>query len=177
MLLTFIPELAARYPTGNYLEIGWGDKGFYQAKAITAGLTLRALFWPTDSVVHIVSVPRSPYLSFPTSEIRSLSLSQWQVDSLGEFLAGSFLRGDQNLAIATTDGIYGDSQFYVGVGNYYLFNTCNKWTAKGLESAGFDISTSLKLNASSIIRYIDSKESRQGCKQPNEQAAVTPGCH
>ena len=38
-------------------------------------------------------------------------------------------------------------------------NTCNKWTAKGLKSAGMDISPTFKLTADSIMDYV--KEYRQ----------------
>jgi hypothetical protein len=33
-------------------------------------------------------------------------------------------------------------------------NTCNKWTAKGLKSAGMDISPTFKLTADSIMDYL-----------------------
>ena len=51
-------------------------------------------------------------------------------------------------------GIYGDSQFYSGVGDFYLMNTCNRWTAKGLKSIGMDISPTLKLTAGSVMNYL-----------------------
>ena len=51
-------------------------------------------------------------------------------------------------------GIYGNSQFYKAKGDFHIFNTCNKWTAKGLESAGMKISTTFKLTAGSIMNYL-----------------------
>ena len=157
-LLEYIPGLKNRFPTGDYLEVGWGDKGFYQANEITAGITLRAILWPSETVVHVVTVPRSPDESFTNSEIRQLCLDQPQIESLGRFLASSFSRDKAEEIVPTRKGIYGDSQFYVGVGSFHLFNTCNKWTARGLESAGFDINTTLKLTASSILDYLDANE-------------------
>ena len=53
-----IPEMEQRFMDTPYIEFGWGDKGFYQAKETTLGLTLRAIFWPTESVVHSVAVPQ-----------------------------------------------------------------------------------------------------------------------
>ena len=55
-------------------------------------------------------------------------------------------------------GIYGDSQFYKAKGEFHIFNTCNKWTAKGLESAGMNISTTFKLTASSIMCLLVSQK-------------------
>jgi hypothetical protein len=39
-----LPQLRDRFANAPYIEFGWGDKGFYQAKEITSGLTLQAIF-------------------------------------------------------------------------------------------------------------------------------------
>ena len=38
-----VPQLVARFNQADYLEFGWGDKGFYQADKITLGLAIKAL--------------------------------------------------------------------------------------------------------------------------------------
>ncbi len=149
-----IPELAVRFKDIPYLEIGWGDKGFYQAKEITSGLTIQAIFWPTESVIHSVAVPIHIEDYFPHSKIESLCLSDSELSSLISFISNSFHKDDSGAVVPLKNGIYGDSQFYKGVGDYYLMNTCNKWTAKGLKSAGMDISPTFKLTASSIMDYL-----------------------
>jgi uncharacterized protein (TIGR02117 family) len=176
-LLEFVPGLQSRFPVGEYLEIGWGDKGFYQANEITTGITLKALFWPTETVVHVVAVPRSPNRSFPHSETRLICLDQFQIESLARFLSSSFSRDQANQIIPTRAGIYGDSQFYVGVGSFHLFNTCNKWTARGLESAGFEIDTTLKLTASSILGYLDANANPDWLQQSTLVSASQVLCH
>ena len=172
-LLEYAPALKKRFPAGKYLEIGWGDKGFYEAQEITAGITLKALFWATETVVHVVAVARSPFVSFPNSEVRQLCLDQPRIESLGRFLAGSFALDQANEIVAARKGIYGDSEFYPGVGNFHLFNTCNKWTAKGLKSAGFEINTTLKLTASSILDYLDAN-AQPGKAQQSDALPATP---
>jgi uncharacterized protein (TIGR02117 family) len=176
-LLEFVPDLKSRFPAGEYLEIGWGDKGFYQANEITSGITLKAILWPTETVVHVVAVPRSPHESFPHSEIRLICLDQSQIESLARFLSNSFSRDQANQIISTKKGIYGDSQFYVGVGSFHLFNTCNKWTAKGLESAGFEINATLKLTASSILGYLDANQNPDRAQQSDTVSAPQALCH
>ena len=153
-LLAVIPELKARFSDSQYLEIGWGDKGFYQAEEITTGFTLRAIFLPTESVVHVVAIPKSPYESFPYSKIQFLCLGDRNSSSLIRFIAGSFQSSSKSKIIELKHGIYGDSQFYKGVGKFYIFNTCNKWTAKGIKSAGFDINPTFKLTTDSIMNYL-----------------------
>lgn len=149
-----IPSLSQRFAKAGKYEIGWGDQGFYQAKEITTGLTLRAVFWPTPTVIHVVGLYKAPALSFPKSEVEKLTLSHESYSNLLEFLKSSFFFDDNSEPVSLRKGIYGDSQFYRAVGTYYLFNTCNKWTAKGLASAGFDISTFFKLSSESVISYV-----------------------
>lgn len=48
---TYLPDLEKRFGSVPFLEFGWGDKGFYQAETISAGLALQAMFWPTDAVM------------------------------------------------------------------------------------------------------------------------------
>ncbi|BAP58029.1 hypothetical protein THII_3732 [Thioploca ingrica] len=149
-----LPELKNRFGNTSYIEFGWGDKGFYQAEKVTTGLTLRALFWPSAAVIHAVAVPSSPYDYFPNSEVLAVCLTTQGYASLKKFVANSFYRDEFGHIFELKKGIYGNSQFYEGVGDYYFLNTCNKWTAKGLKSAGMNISTTFKLTAGSVMRYI-----------------------
>ncbi|MBL4826412.1 MAG: TIGR02117 family protein [Spongiibacteraceae bacterium] len=149
-----IPELKKRFSDTHYLELGWGDKGFYQAKEITAGLVVQAIFWPTKTVVHTVAVPSNVRRYFSNSDLKQLRLNGKEYSSLLQFISNSFYK-EQGSIVELKNGIYGDSQFYRGVGDYYLMNTCNKWTAKGLKSAGVDIVPTFKLTAGSVMDYID----------------------
>ncbi|MCP3869055.1 MAG: TIGR02117 family protein [Gammaproteobacteria bacterium] len=149
-----LPELEKRFGHTSYIEFGWGDKGFYQAKEITTGLVLGAMFWPTSSVVHTVAVPRDVVSYFGSSEIELLCLNDSELSSLIDFIAGSFGKNDNGELVSLSGGIYGDSQFYQGMGDYFLMNTCNKWTAKGLRSIGMDIDPGFKLTASSVVEYV-----------------------
>ncbi len=149
-----LPELERRFGQTPYLEFGWGDRGFYQANQITSGLSLRAIFWPTESVMHVVAVDEHPQHYFSGSEMHSFCLNKQHYAQLIDFIRQSFLLNNNDVSTLKA-GLYGDSQFYKGAGDYYLFNTCNKWTARGLESAGFDIVPVLKLTAGSIMSYLE----------------------
>ena len=149
-----IPGLEKRFGDIPYIEFGWGDKGFYQAKETTSGLTLRAIFWPTESVVHSVAVPQKVEEYFSNSEVAKLCLSDGELSALIGFISRSFFRDKSGNLLELQKGIYGDSQFYSGVSDFYLVNTCNRWTAKGLKSIGMDISPTLKLTAGSVMNYL-----------------------
>lgn len=158
-----LPELATRFGAPAYYEIGWGDQGFYQAQEVSVGLALSALFWSSGTVVHIVAVPESPEASFPGSQTKTLCLAAVQIEQLEKFISTSIVRDQAGHIVTLGSGIYGDSQFYAGVGRYSLANTCNMWTAKGLKSAGFDISPALKLTAGSIMNYLQNSVSPEQC--------------
>jgi len=87
-----MPELERRFGNTPYIEFGWGDKGFYQAKETTLGLTLRAIFWPTESVVHSVAVPQKVEEYFSNSEVAKLCLNDGELSALIGFISSSFYR-------------------------------------------------------------------------------------
>lgn len=149
-----LSKLKERFGNVPYIEFGWGDKGFYQAEEITSGLSLRAIFWPTESVIHAVAVPERPDVYFSNSEVVKICLSDSELSSLIMFLSNSFYKNNDGEVLELKNGLYGNSQFYTGVGDYYLMNTCNKWTAKGLKSIGMNISPMFKLSAESVMSYL-----------------------
>ena len=154
-----IPELKNRFGNVPYIEFGWGDNEFYRSEEITSGITLKAIFLPTDSVVHAVAVTRNADKHFKHSEVEKFCLEDPEFKSLVKFISNSFYRDESGNILKLNNGIYGDSQFYNAKGDFHIFNTCNKWTAKGLESAGMNISTTLKLTAGSIMSYLSNEES------------------
>ncbi|GAB3379979.1 TIGR02117 family protein [Azotobacter armeniacus] len=153
-----LPELKRRFGSAAYIEVGWGDEEFYQAQEITTGVTLRAIFWPSESVVHAVAVPTAVDEHFSNTEMARLCLTDDELRSLMSFIEGSFYKNEREEILKMKDGLYGESQFYKGVGEYHLMNTCNVWTAKGLKSAGMDISPAFKLTARSVMKAIAQTE-------------------
>jgi len=151
---TKLPKLKERFGDTPYIEFGWGDKAFYQAEEATIGIILKAIAWPTESVIHVVAVPKKANEYFLHSEVIKLCLSAAEYSSLISFISNSFYKNKQDEISQLQSGIYGNSQFYKATGHFSLLSTCNKWTAKGLESAGMDIEPTFKLTAGSIMEYI-----------------------
>lgn len=144
------PEIAKRFAAYQYLELGWGDAGFYQSESITTSLALKALLLPTESVVHIAGFNKEPFTYFNKSEIHAFAIPGEGVTHLIEYLKKSFgVKNGKLLPLGP--GLYGDSQFYRGFGRYYLWNTCNTWTAKAAHSAGIEINPIFKLTAESVM--------------------------
>jgi uncharacterized protein (TIGR02117 family) len=155
-----LPQLKTRFPDASYIEFGWGDHDFYTAKEITVSLALHSILIPTDSVMHAVALPTTPDEYFIGSEVNSLCLDTEDYMSLIDHIVSGFSRDSDGLVDELDAGIYGDSQFYTGHGNYHLFNTCNKWTAQGLAAAGLEIWPSFILRAESVMTSIDDAHAR-----------------
>jgi len=131
-----------RFGAYPWMEIGWGDEGFYTSVPTVASLTvplaLRALFRPGNpSVVHVVGLADHPRAAFPTSDIVRLQLSEAGFARLVDRVDATFAVGeDGGPADALGPGLYGPSLFYRGVGAFHLFNVCNHWIADLLDAAG-----------------------------------------
>ena len=140
-LIERVPELETDFGGVKYLEVGWGDQRFYQARDVNYGLALRAVIFPTSSVLHIVDVPDSPRHYFSGSEVVEISVPQTGYEELLDFVAGSFSRNSSNDVMKLGRGLYGKSRFYRAEGRFHAFNTCNTWVAKAIGATGYPIST------------------------------------
>ena len=153
-LLDRFPQLRQRFGQAPYLEVGWGDGAFYQADEISWVLGARAALWPTDTVLHLVAVPRAPAEYFAASDVVALCLTDTQYERLRRFVSQSFQIDYRGVLAELGPGLYGQSRFYRADGRFHLFNTCNKWTAKGLKSAGYELVPFTKLTATSVMDWL-----------------------
>lgn len=143
------------FKSARYLEIGWGDAAYYQAKEISFWLSMRAAFWPTDSVLHVVALENDPLVHFSESKVVALELSKAGFVRLVEFIDKSFALDENGKIIRLGSGLYGKSSFYRAEGTFYLFNNCNDWSADAVRSSGFPISTFYVLTAGNLIYQLE----------------------
>ena len=133
-----LPE-KADFPYATYLEMGWGDAGFYQAEDITTSLAVRALLTPTPSVVHLAGFRDTPETMFPHSTVMALPVSDAGMLRLLEGMHAGIARDGRPRAPVLRQGLYSHSAFYPGVGEYSLLHTCNHWAADRLAEAGIPL--------------------------------------
>lgn len=125
------------FPSVNYLEIGWGDAGYYQASKISLGLIMRASFWPTPSVLHVAGFDTPVAQYFKDSQVVEVQISEKGMRALVMFIVGYFQTDDEGNAMPIGRGLYGTySSFYKSKTYYYLPKTSNTWTARALRSTG-----------------------------------------
>lgn len=134
--------VAQRFAGYPFIEMGWGDAGFYSSvreiSALTPGLALRALFLPGNaSVMHVVGLTDTPRRSFASAEIVRVTVGEEGFSRMMRDLDASFARtGEAAQPEVLGKGLYGPSLFYRANGSFSIFNVCNHWVAKLLSVAG-----------------------------------------
>jgi uncharacterized protein (TIGR02117 family) len=132
--------IATRFSAYPYVEIGWGDEGFYRLvptiAALTAAEALRALFRPGNpSVLHVVGLDRPPEASLAGLRLVALELSQPGFERLVSRLSES-VATENGLPVELGPGLYGPSLFYRARGEFSILNVCNHFVARLLDAAG-----------------------------------------
>jgi uncharacterized protein (TIGR02117 family) len=137
-----LAAVAQRFANYQWLEIGWGDEGFYRSvpdvASLTVRLALRALFAPGNaSVVHVVGLSRPARETFPRADIIRIPLSDEGFARMIQGLEASFSLGPNGTPLEPLGpGLYGPSLFYRSIQSFHVFNVCNHWVARLLSAAG-----------------------------------------
>lgn len=142
-----LPE-AGDFPGATFLEIGWGDRDYYQAPEATTGLALAAALTPTPAVLHVAPRGRAPPAGV---EIIRVMLTEAGLGRLVTAIAGSFVRPKDGRAVPIGPGLAPGSRFYHARGTFHLFNTCNTWTARMLRAGGLAIEPSGIVTAGQLM--------------------------
>lgn len=142
----------ADFPHADVLEFGWGDAEFYPAADPTPWQGIRALLWPTPSVLHVAALRGDLAAAFPASTIVRLEISEPGLGRLLEFIRAEFQRDIHGRPVRVAPGLYGASRFYRGQRSFHFPYTCNWWTAQGLLAAGIPVEPALALTAQGLLR-------------------------
>lgn len=129
--------------TEHWLEIGWGDEGFYRAGTlndVTVAITAQAVLVPSSSVLHVMKFNGFPEEVFAGSKLVYLRVSR---DGFKNIVRGISETFGPNPKISTRLGLYGDSRFYPATGSYHLLNICNHWIAELIARAGIQVNVSM----------------------------------
>lgn len=140
--LDTLGQVAARFGSFDWLEIGWGEERFYREvptiEALTAALAIRALFLPGNaSVLHVVGFNNQPRAAYTNSDLVRLELSERGFERVADKLDASFAHdGTSSRPQELGPGLFSTSLFFRANGTFHLFNVCNHWTASLLDAAG-----------------------------------------
>jgi uncharacterized protein (TIGR02117 family) len=139
------------FPDAEYLEVGWGDRTFYQAQNPHLGGAVKAALLPTESVLHIFGFSGSVTARFPYSEIIEIKLPPTGMQRLAGYIAASFSRDDAGNITSLSGEFYRNRRFYPSRETYHLFNTCNVWAARALHTAGLPITPAQAMTAEGLM--------------------------
>jgi uncharacterized protein (TIGR02117 family) len=142
------------FPDAAYLEVGWGDRKYYQARDPGVWLGLRALFWPSPGVLHFAAFSEPVEQTFGSAEMIELRVSERGFARLIEVVRDSHERDSTGQPIALGPGLYGTSRFYASHEKFHLFKTCNVWTASVLREAGFPLLPASALTAGDLMTQL-----------------------
>ncbi len=155
-----IPELlwpeSKDFSNVRYLEVGWGDKDYYQIPDPHLGIAIKAILWPTSSVLHIVGFDETITSYFPLSEIIEVRLSNDGFERMIRYIAASYYKGPDGISKPIGKGLYGNSQFFLSGETYHLFKTCNVWTAEVFQAAGYPISPAFIITVEGLMSQVQS---------------------
>jgi len=145
---------AEAWKDAPFVEVGWGDRQFYFAGDQSIPSMLRAVFIPSDSVMHVASFVESPeqFFKFPVFKIE---LSEVGFHNLFTYVKQTFSvneTGDRLAAIGK--GQYGVSNFYAAVPRYFSLFNCNTWAAEALRQAGVSICPNRALLAKNLAEQL-----------------------
>jgi uncharacterized protein (TIGR02117 family) len=143
------PEVAD-FPSAAFIEVGWGDARFYQAEKVSAGMALRAVAFPTASVLHMVGLAVAPSAHYAEESVLAVHISKKGLENLLSYIGESYHRDGEGRAPSLGPGLQENSAFYRATGTYVAWNTCNNWTARALRATGFPITPAYALTAGNL---------------------------
>lgn len=143
--------LSSYFGESQYYEFGWGDEDFYPAQENSLLLGLKAMLWPTSTLIHVVAVPFKPEEYFISSQPIKIKISTKGMEKLLDYLNSSFKKDSNNKPISTQKGLYGRSFFFKANGYFFMTYTCNTWITQALEEAGLPVSSFLTITAESVV--------------------------
>lgn len=154
LLQTTMPELAD-FPDARFVEFSWGDKDYFPDPDSGFSMAIKAAFWSSGSVLHLVGSSEDLKKSYPKAEIVELRLSGVAFDRMIDFLSQSFDRPKSTGRAPARPGLYPYSRFYLSTRKFSVLNTCNTWVAQALETGGLPVSSSRVITAGQLSEQLD----------------------
>ena len=131
----YVPTLQAYFPDATWIQIGWGDYQYYGNPEQTKWMGVKALFTPTAAIMGILGVNAIPEDIPKKRKLYKIPLDTGHWNAVLVFVCGHLKLDNANQI--TEVRVKGNGEvFFEAHGTYTIFNSCNHWTARVLETAG-----------------------------------------
>src|SRR5262245_35636715 len=150
-----LPELRD-FPSAEYLEFSWGDRDYFPAPQAGVGLALKAAFWSSGSILHVVGFQDAVQNVYRGADIIAINLSDEDFERLIKFISDTFSRAHPPAPGEARPGLFSNSRFYAAEGKFSLLRTCNTWVAEALSAAGLPISPGYVITAGNLSNQVRS---------------------
>jgi uncharacterized protein (TIGR02117 family) len=155
-----IPELVD-FPQGRFIEFSWGDNDYFPNPDAGIFSALKAAFFSSGSVLHLVGFNADVKIFYPDAEVIELRLSAPAYAGLVDYISQTFLRSATGGRAQAGAGLFPYSRFYPATRKFSLLRTCNAWVAEALESAGLPIGSSYVVTAGQLAEQLGKITERQ----------------
>ena len=148
-----VPELVD-FPGAQFIEFSWGDKDYFPNPDAGVFVALKAAFWSSGSVLHVVGLSGQWQAFYAGAEIIELHFAPAAYERLLDFVSTTFSRPASVNRAQSRPGLFAHSYFYPATRKFSLLRTCNGWVAEALESAGLPIAPSYVITAGQLAEQI-----------------------
>jgi uncharacterized protein (TIGR02117 family) len=155
-----LPELVD-FPDAEFIEFSWGDKDYFPNPNAGVFTAIKAAFWSSGSVLHVVGFSGNPKSFYRTGELVELRLTPNAHGRLLEYISHTFFRPPPRDRAEASAGLFTYSRFYPATHKFSLLKTCNTWVAEALKSAGLPVSPGHVMTANSLATQLTGIEGRE----------------
>jgi uncharacterized protein (TIGR02117 family) len=148
-----LPELGD-FPQAEYLEISWGDAEYFPDRDAGFFGALKAAFWSSGSVIHVVGFSGSVEKAYPGAEIIEIAVAEDRFDKMLRYLSDDFLRPAPTAPAKASPGLFPNSRFYAARSQFSALRTCNTWIAEALRAAGLPLKPWTVVSAGNLAQQV-----------------------
>lgn len=158
-VIAHAPYLNSYFQTADFIQIGWGDYNYYGNPLQSRWMGLKALLFPTSSVLGVQGVRDINELTEKIN-VYEISLEKLNWNYIVDFVC-SFFKTDDLGQVSLVRIKSNNEHFFAAYGTYSLFNTCNNWTARALKTGGIDVNSKRSFSA----HYVENQVISNGYKR------------
>lgn len=144
------------FPKARYVTLSWGNREAYVQEAwLTPGQAVRALCWPSPSVMELIPFDYEVVEVCPYQRVWRKLVSRERGPAVASFLNGCARQGPDGRPWSVGKSSWGSGVLLDSPHSYFLPRICNIWTLQAMEACGCVIHPWGGLTASGVIRQAE----------------------